>query len=273
MSLKDVLLLDVTPLALGIETLGGVCSKLIERNTTIPVTKRQTFSTAADSQTAVSIHVLQGERELARDNRTLGRFDLLGILPAPRGIPQIEVSFDIDANGIVHVSAKDLATGNEQKIRIEASSGLSKEEIQRMLREAELHASDDKTARKDIEIRNNADALLYSTEKMLRDNADKIGVAEKKAVEDTAAELRKALEGALTADIASAFEKLTQATHRLSEAMYAGAAATPHPGPGDAGSEYVGPQDNNGPIHPDMEMDDDAPIDADFTFVNNDKKN
>ena len=268
---KDVLLLDVTPLALGIETLGGVCSKLIERNTTIPVTKRQTFSTAADSQTAVTIHVLQGERELARDNRTLGRFDLLGILPAPRGIPQIEVSFDIDVNGIVHVSAKDLATGREQRIRIESSSGLNKEEIQRMVREAELHAADDKTTRKEIEIRNNADALLYATEKMLRDDAAKIGATDKKAVEDTSAELRRALEQGNTTDIESASEKLTQATHRLAEAMYAATSAQQHTASGGPGPEYVDPNDDSGPNEAGSEAGDAAPIDADFAFVDDEK--
>ena len=268
---KDVLLLDVTPLALGIETLGGVCSKLIERNTTIPVTKRQTFSTAADSQTAVTIHVLQGERELARDNRTLGRFDLLGILPAPRGIPQIEVSFDIDVNGIVHVSAKDLATGREQKIRIESSSGLSKDEIQRMVREAELNAADDRTTRKDIETRNNADALLYTTEKMLREDAARIGDLDKRATEDTSAELRKALEQGNTADIESASEKLTQATHRLAEAMYAASSAQHHAASGGAGPEHVVPKDNSGPNEAGSEAGDAAPIDADFAFVDDEK--
>ena len=273
---KDVLLLDVTPLALGIETLGGVCSRLIERNTTIPVTKRQTFSTAADSQTAVTIHVLQGERELARDNRTLGRFDLLGIPPAPRGIPQIEVSFDIDANGIVHVSAKDLATGHEQKIRIESSSGLDKEEIQRMVREAELHAADDKTTRKEIEIRNNADALLYTTEKMLREHAGKIGAADKKAIEDTTAELRKALERSNTADIESAAQKLTQATHKLAEAMYAGTAAQHHAASSGPGPEHAGPNGNNGNnghTESGSEPGDDAPVDAEFAYVDDGKKN
>ena len=268
---KNVLLLDVTPLALGIETLGGVCSKLIERNTTIPVSKRQTFSTAADSQTAVTIHVLQGERELARDNRTLGRFDLLGILPAPRGIPQIEVSFDIDANGIVHVSAKDLATGREQRIRIESSSGLNKEEIQRMVREAELHAADDKTTRKDIETRNNADALLYTTEKMLREHTDRIDAADRKAVEDTSAELRKALERANTADIESGTEELTQATHRLAEAMYASTSAQNHAASGGPGPESPVPNGNNGADEPGRDTGDNAPIDADFAVVDDDE--
>ncbi|NLE27239.1 MAG: molecular chaperone DnaK [Clostridiaceae bacterium] len=267
---KDVLLLDVTPLALGIETLGGVCSKLIERNTTIPVTKRQIFSTAADSQTAVTIHVLQGERELARDNRTLGRFDLLGILPAPRGIPQIDVSFDIDANGIVHVSAKDLATGREQGIRIESSSGLSKEEIQRMVRESELHAADDKTTRKDIEIRNNADALLYTTEKLLREHTDRITATDKRAVEGTSAELRKALEGAKTADIESATEKLTQATHRLAEAMYAASSAQNDAASGGRGPESAVSNGNGGVDEAGRDAGDNGPVDADFAVVDDD---
>ena len=269
---KDVLLLDVTPLALGIETLGGVCSRLIERNTTIPVTKRQTFSTAADGQTAVAIHVLQGERELARDNRSLGRFDLLGILPAPRGIPQIEVSFDIDANGIVHVSAKDLATGHEQKIKIEASSGLSKEEVQRMVRESELHAADDKTARKDIDTRNSAEALVYNTEKMLRENAGKIGASDRNAVENTSAELQKALAGTNTADIESAAEKLTQATHRLSEAMCASSSGQ-QAASGETGPGHAGPNGSNGHGEPGGEAGDEAPIDADFAYVDEEKKN
>ena len=275
---KDVLLLDITPLALGIETLGGVCSKLIERNTTIPVSKRQIFSTAADSQTAVTIHVLQGERELARDNRSLGRFDLLGILPAPRGIPQIEVSFDIDANGIVHVSAKDLATGHEQKIRIESSSGLTKDEVQKMVREAELHAADDKTTRKDIETRNSAEALLYTTEKLLREHADKIGAADKKAIEDTSAELHQALKGTNAADIESVAEKLTQATHRLAETMYAATSAPPHTGAGTETPDRSdfeqgrpnGDDDFNESGH---EANENASVDADFAFVDDDKKN
>lgn len=217
---KDVLLLDVTPLSLGIETLGGVCTKLIERNTTIPVTKRQIFTTAADNQTAVTIHVLQGEREMARDNRTLARFDLVGIPPAPRGVPQIEVAFDIDANGILHVSAKDLATGKEQKVRIESSSGLNEEEIKKMIREAEQHSEEDKKRRKEIETRNNADSLVYSTEKLLKEYGDKVSASDKAEVESALEELRKALEGDRIEEIESAMNKVTSTTHKLSEAMY-----------------------------------------------------
>ncbi|HOQ31330.1 MAG TPA: molecular chaperone DnaK [Candidatus Hydrogenedens sp.] len=226
---KDILLLDVTPLSLGIETLGGVCTKLIERNTTIPVNKRQIFTTASDNQTSVTIHVLQGEREMARDNRTLGRFDLVGIPPAPRGIPQIEVTFDIDANGILHVSAKDLATGKEQKIRIESSSGLTEEEIQKMVKDAEQHAEEDKRRRKEIEVRNNADSLLYSTEKLLKEYGDKVSASEKSDVESALEELRKALAGDRIEDIESAMNKVTSTTHKLSEAMYR--AATQAKGP------------------------------------------
>ncbi len=217
---KDVLLLDVTPLSLGIETLGGVCTKLIERNTTIPVTKRQIFTTAADNQTAVTIHVLQGEREMARDNRTLARFDLVGIPPAPRGVPQIEVAFDIDANGILHVSAKDLATGKEQKVRIESSSGLNEEEIKKMIREAEQHSDEDKKRRKEIETRNNADSLLYSTEKLLKEYGDKVSASDKAEVESALEDLRKALAGDRIEEIESAMNKVTSTTHKLSEAMY-----------------------------------------------------
>jgi molecular chaperone DnaK len=206
---KDVLLLDVTPLSLGIETLGGICTRLIERNTTIPVTKRQIFSTAADSQTAVTIHVLQGEREMAGDNRTLGRFDLLGLPPARRGIPQIEVAFDIDANGIVHVSAKDLATSKEQKIRIESSSGLSEEEIKKMVRDSELHAQEDKDKKHQIETKNSGDTLLYTTEKTLTENADKISAEDKSALDTALGELRTALGGEDTAAIEAAMQRVT----------------------------------------------------------------
>ena len=233
---KDVLLLDVTPLSLGIETLGGVFTKLIERNTTIPVAKKETFSTAEDGQSAVTVHVLQGERDFAHDNRTLGRFNLEGIPPAPRGIPQIEVAFDIDANGIVHVSAKDLATGKEQKIRIEASSGLNDSEIERMVNDAEAHAQEDAERKRAVEIRNNGDALLYATERTLKENGDQIGEADKAAVEGALGGLREALKGEDTAAIETAMNAVTTASHKMAEAMYAAAAAQPNatgPAPGD----------------------------------------
>jgi len=222
---KDVLLLDVTPLSLGIETLGGVCTRLIERNTTIPTRKSQIFSTAADSQTAVSIHVLQGEREMAADNRTLGRFDLVGIPPAPRGIPQIEVTFDIDANGIVNVSAKDLATSKQQQIRIESSGALSEADIQRMVKDAEAHAEEDKRRRREAEIKNNADTLAYTTEKLLKEQGDKISADDKKRTEDAIAKLRKALEGGDVSAIERATEEVKQASHKIAEVMYRQAAA------------------------------------------------
>ncbi len=222
---KDVLLLDVTPLSLGIETLGGVMTKLIERNTTIPTRKSQIFSTATDNQTAVSIHVLQGEREMASQNRTLGRFDLVGIPPAPRGVPQIEVTFDIDANGIVHVSAKDLATGKEQKIRIESSSGLSEEEIQRMIKDAEMHAEEDRKAKERAEAINQADTLIYQTEKLLKEQGDKISPEDKAAIEREIENTRKAMNEGDTQKIKQAIEALTQASYKISEAMYRQASA------------------------------------------------
>ncbi len=264
---KDVLLLDVTPLSLGIETLGGVCTKLIERNTTIPVTKQQIFSTAADNQTAVTIHVLQGEREMAGDNRTLAHFDLMGIPAAPRGVPQIEVSFDLDANGIFHASAKDLATGKEQKLKIETSSGLSDDEIEKMVNEAETHADEDKERKKKIEVRNNADSMVYQTEKLLSENGDKIDEGEKKNIEAAIADVKKALEGDDTAAIEQAVENLTQASHKLAEAMYqAGgadpaAAAAAAAAAGGAAPEDDGASDDSG----------DA-VDADFTVVDDEEE-
>ncbi len=218
---KDVLLLDVTPLSLGIETLGGVMTRLIEKNTTIPCRKSQIFSTASDNQPAVTVHVLQGERDMAADNKTLGNFELTGIPPAPRGVPQIEVTFDIDATGIVHVSAKDLGTGKEQSIRITASSGLSKDEIDKMVKDAESHAAEDKKKRELIEARNQADNLIYSTEKSLKEFGDKIDAAEKKKIEDAAAALKKAMEGNDLDLIKKSSDELMQASHKLAEAVYA----------------------------------------------------
>ena len=233
---KDLLLLDVTPLSLGIETLGGVMTTLITRNTTIPTRKSETFSTAADSQTSVEVHVLQGERQLARDNRTLGRFQLVGIPAAPRGVPQIEVTFDIDANGMVNVSAKDQGTGKEQKITITASSGLSKDEVDRMMKDAESHAEEDKKRREEIETRNRADQAVYAAEKFVQESGDKLG-SEKAAVESAIGALRSALEANDTAAMNRAMEQLTQAQHKAAEALYKQAGPTP----GGAGPGADGP--------------------------------
>ncbi len=249
---KDVLLLDVTPLSLGIETLGGVFTKLIERNTTIPTRKTQIFSTAADNQTAVSIHVLQGEREMANQNRTLGRFDLVGIPPAPRGVPQIEVAFDIDANGILHVSAKDLGTGKEQKIRIESSSGLSENEIEKMVKDAEQHAEEDRKHREAAEARNEADNLIYSTEKSLSDYGDKISEDDKASINSAIDDLKKALEGNDPDEIKQKSEALKQASYKLAEEVYKQTGGEQQGGPegGGAGAGAAGggpgPEDSAG---------------------------
>jgi molecular chaperone DnaK len=237
---KDLLLLDVTPLSLGIETLGGVFTKLIERNTTIPTRKAEIFSTAADSQTSVEIHVLQGERAMAKDNRTLGKFHLVGIPPAPRGVPQIEVTFDIDANGIVNVSAKDLGTNKEQKITITASSGLSKEEIDSMTKDAQAHADEDKSYREKVEAKNRLDNLVYSTEKMLGENRDKIPESDASSLDAALSKAKKTLEGSPEiAELNSAFDELTRASHRLAEVMYQKTTAQGGPGggAGPAGGE------------------------------------
>ena len=218
---KDVLLLDVTPLSLGIETLGGVMTKLIEKNTTVPCKKSQVFSTAADNQPAVSVHVLQGEREMSADNKTIGNFELVGIPPAPRGVPQIEVTFDIDANGILHVSAKDLGTGKEQSIQITASSGLSEDEINRMVQDAESHANEDKQKRELIEARNQADGLAYTTEKSLTEHGEKLDSATKQQIQDALDALKKAIEGDDPEEIKTKSEALAQASHKLAEMMYA----------------------------------------------------
>lgn len=259
---KDIVLLDVTPLSLGIETLGGVFTKLIERNTTIPTSKKQVFTTAADNQTAVDIHVLQGERPMAADNVTLGRFQLTGIPPAPRGVPQIEVSFDIDANGIVKVSAKDLGTGKEQQITITASSGLSEEDIQRMVKEAEAHAEEDRKKKEAVEARNEADNLIYSVEKTINDLGDKVTADQKKRIDEAKDALKKALETNDVEEIKAKTQALNQALHEVSTAIYqqtqnAGASS------GQAGGSATG-QTSGG------SKDDDKVVDADFT-VSDDK--
>ncbi len=258
---KDLLLLDVTPLTLAIETLGGVATPMIPRNTTIPTKKTETFSTAADSQPSVEIHVLQGERPLAKDNRTLGKFHLTGIPPAPRGVPQIEVTFDIDANGILNVTAKDKATNKEQKIQITSSSGLSKEEVDRMAKEAEAHASEDKAKREEIEARNQLDGLVYQVEKTLKEHGDKISGDERGQVESAIADAKKALEGSDAAAMNSAREKLTQASHKLAEAMYK--AQTPPAGGPEAGPQAGAQQDGGGQ----KEKKDEGVIDAEYVDV------
>ena len=262
---KDVLLLDVTPLSLGIETLGGVFTKLIDRNTTIPTRKSEVFSTAADSQTSVEIKVFQGERAMAKDNRLLGVFQLVGIPPAPRGIPQVEVTFDIDANGILNVTAKDKATNNEQKITITSSSGLSKDEIDKMARDAESHASEDQKRKDEIDARNKADATVYQVEKLLKDHRDKISESDAKAVEETLDNARKKIAEGSVDEINKAVDALTQASHKLAEAMYKAASATPQ-SPGAGGQS----PDGDG-AKPAEEKPKDNVVDAEFVDVD-DKK-
>jgi molecular chaperone DnaK len=259
---EDVLLLDVTPLSLGIETLGGVMTKLIEKNTTIPTRKSQIFSTAADNQPAVSIHVLQGEREMAADNKTLGRFELVGIPPAPRGVPQIEVTFDIDANGIVNVSAKDLGTGKEQSIRITASSGLSEEEIQKAVKEAEMHADEDKKKRELVEAKNNADSLVYHTEKTLREMGDKVDAATKQNVEEHIQRLKTAMEGDDADAIKRASDELMQASHKVAETMYQQATQA-----GEQAAQQQGGGATSGTGQEEEEV-----VEAEFEEVDEDKK-
>jgi molecular chaperone DnaK len=257
---KDVLLLDVTPLSLGIETLGGVFTKLIDRNTTIPTRKSESFSTAADSQTSVQIKVYQGERSMARDNRLLGVFELTGIPPAPRGVPQVEVTFDIDANGILNVSAKDRATNNEQKITITSSSGLSKEEVEKIAKDAESHASEDRTRKEEIDLRNQADSMMYSVEKMLREHRDKIGEADAKNIEEAVQETRKAMESGGKEAIQAAMDKLTQASHKLAEAMYKAAGPAP-------GAQPQQPPPSSGPASGNGAKPKDNVVDAEFVDV------
>jgi molecular chaperone DnaK len=262
---KDVLLLDVTPLSLGVETLGGVADVVIERNTTIPVRKSKVYSTADDNQNQVEIHVLQGERTMAADNRTLGRFHLIGIPPAPRGVPQIEVSFDIDANGILHVSAKDRGTGQEQKIQITSSSGISEDEIENMVEQAKSHAADDEQKRKEIETRNRLDALVYSTEKLVNENREKLPESESKAVDEAIAEGKKVLEEGSADQMEQALERLTQASHQVAAVLYQSASA-------EGGAPDAGPEAASGGDGPSAPADDDV-IDAEYVDVDAEEGN
>ena len=261
---KDVLLLDVTPLSLGIETEGSVMTVLINRNTTIPTNKKQVFSTAADNQSSVTIRVLQGERKMANDNRELGRFDLVGIPPAPRGVPQIEVSFDIDANGIVHVTAKDLGTGKEQKITIASSSGLSEEEINKMVQDAEKHAEEDKKKKEEVEAKNNADHMIYQTEKLLKENGDKLQPSDKSEIESKMSALKSAVESNNTDSIKKATDDLQAAWSKASEALYKQAGA--QQGQADAGQQQAQQNTNQ-----DSGRKDDGVVDADYEVVDDNK--
>jgi molecular chaperone DnaK len=260
---KDVLLLDVTPLSLGIETLGGVFTKLIDRNTTIPTRKSEVFSTAADNQTSVEIKVYQGERAMARDNRMLGVFQLIGIPPAPRGIPQVEVTFDIDANGILNVTAKDKATNNEQKITITSSSGLSKDEVEKMAKDAESHSAEDHKRKDEIDARNRADSMVYQVEKMLKDHRDKISAEDATNVESSLEATRKVMSGGSVEDINKAVDNLTAASHKLAEAMYKTSTTGAQGGP-TPGADGAGPQQ--------QEKKKEDVVDAEFVDVDDKKK-
>jgi len=262
---KDILLLDVTPLSLGIETLGHVATKLITRNTTIPTRKSEIFTTAGDNQTEVEIHVIQGEREMAYDNRTLGRFNLVGIPAAPRGVPQVEVTFDIDANGIVNVSAKDLGTGKEQRITITSSSGLNKDDVDRMVKDAESHAEDDKKKKEEIELRNRADSMIYNTEKLLKENRDKLPEEEAKNIENAIEACKKAVESGNREDIEARLNELTSSSHKLAEVLYKQTGTPP-----GASSPQPEPESQQGET-PQQDAGDSSVIDAEYEDVNKNK--